>query len=273
MKKVILENDVDYPNPAEEDGWTLHSFCTRHTNFKDPEECGLGPPDKTTGHPIPLTIGLRRKLETGTAFVCSYYEHGNSIWSLLGEGSNDQWDSTRVAGLLVWDQPIKHLGAKTKEDRKNDARNFLASYTAWANGNAFYFRVEEVTDEEDEDGEEIENGSYLDTNDNLKEMFREIAIACDGDEEIEFEGEASWLMDYHKLPKLVNLVLKVRGEFTDILSDKLWSATYLKAASVVRVGDDSEVICRILPDRMDREHQPLRPALDDLDFLLEYSVV
>jgi hypothetical protein len=61
----------------------------------------------------PSNPGLRSKLRTGLAFFASYYQHGRCVWFLPGEGPNCPWDSVRVAGLLVWEQPVENLGPKT----------------------------------------------------------------------------------------------------------------------------------------------------------------
>ena len=151
---VRIEYDSDLENPCQEDGWKVYSFSTRHASFKHPEKLGF-----KDGRP---GLGLRRKLETGTAFILSYFEHGSCAWGLKrntdasGYPWSCPWDSVRVAGLLVWEGKLKDLGAKTLEARTKDAACFVESYTSWCNGEGYYFSIE------DEDGEHIDScGGFL----------------------------------------------------------------------------------------------------------------
>src|SRR5258708_17204217 len=110
-----------------------------------------------------INIGIRRKLEAGTAFVCSYFEHGNSLWFLkdshnISHNPDFRWDGVKIAGLLVWTGKAKDCG-ENKEKREEHAISFLKDYTAWANGEAYYYRIEDM-----ETGEELDScGGYLDS--------------------------------------------------------------------------------------------------------------
>lgn len=169
-------------NPAEQDEqWTIHSFSSRHVNFKHPDELGIGPPDEY-GEPIVEDEELKAKLESGLAFFLSYYEHGNSIWFRKGDhrpGVEYRWDGVRIAGLLVWEHPEDHIGAKTYEERAKDADGFLKAYTSWANGEGYYFAIE------DEDGEDVDSCGGFDDSDY---MLDEIAPQLVG-KEFEVEGD------------------------------------------------------------------------------------
>lgn len=119
-------------------GWWLYSFSTRHINFKHPDKLGIAPPDKF-GEPVIRDFALRRQLDCGTAFFCSYYEHGLCWWGLKGAqpaGVEFQWDGRRVAGLLVWQGGARTLLPKTFEERQKAAAAFLEDYTKYANGEA-----------------------------------------------------------------------------------------------------------------------------------------
>jgi hypothetical protein len=145
--RIRIENDPDLENPTEWDGqWTVYSFGRRHLSYKDPEELGLSLERGEDGKPKVLNPGLRRKLEVGLAFFLSYYEHGGSVWSLIGEGPQCRWDTVSLAGLLVWEHPPKELGAKSREDRAKDARRFLETYNAWSNGDGMGYVVEDVVE-------------------------------------------------------------------------------------------------------------------------------
>lgn len=118
-------------------GWQLYSFGRRHWNFKHPADLGLGPLDPY-GEPQVRSLALREQLEHGTAFLCSYYEHGNCRWWIKGDsypaGVEFVWDGCRVAGLLVWQGGAATLQPKTYNDRHTAAAQFLEDYTLWCNG-------------------------------------------------------------------------------------------------------------------------------------------
>lgn len=194
MRKLILtlHNDHDAENPCDSDGWKLYSFGRKHVNFKHPDEFGVLR-DGTSSK-----VGFRRKLEVGTAFVLGYFEHGNSCWfhadeRPAGTEGDFRWDGVAVSGVLVWEQPVRNLGPKTFDERKADARNFLKSYTAWANGECYGYTLE--TD----DGEPVDSCfGFLD----VEHMFSEIRQHT-ANAEVEVQGEAKWLADYHSVDEPV----------------------------------------------------------------------
>lgn len=151
---VTIEVDSDVESPMDEDcQWTLYSFNSRHSNYRDPEALGLGPLNEFGEVAIP-SLGLRRRLHVGTAFIVSYYEHGDCKWGLQGGVPSCPWDSRRVAGLLVWERPIKELGASALKDaherylmRRKYAEGFLESYTAWSNGDCYWYSIEDAAGE------------------------------------------------------------------------------------------------------------------------------
>lgn len=194
MQKVILriEQDSDIECPTTWDSWRLYSFCSRHNEFKHPDTLGLGPLDRF-GEPAIRNIGLRQQLKAGTAFLLSYFEHGNSLW-MLKEGSipagiEFQWDGARVAGLLRWEGKAVDLGPKTYADRMKDAQNFLDIYNAWANGEGYSYSIEDAETEEEIDSC---GGFYSnDTEyflDQIKEVLKDYTL-------IGVEGDAAWLGD------------------------------------------------------------------------------
>ena len=135
--------DSDIFNPAGDAGymdnnWRLISFNNRHISYENHEK--YTNPD----------IGLRRKLEVGTAFYVDYFEHGDCKWSLSGTGPNCQWDTSRMAGIIIFDN-VKDMGAKTLEDRAKDAANFLQIYTDWSNGHGHGYVIQ------DEDGNDLDS--------------------------------------------------------------------------------------------------------------------
>lgn len=194
MKVVTLYYDHDLPNPSTDwDGtWTLYSFNRRHINYADPSRFF------PNGHP---TIGLRRRMNVGLAFPLSYTEHGNCQWFRGGDersGRRGDYDSdtVRYAGLLVWENPPEDMGSRTLAERQRDADAFLETYTAWANGNGYGFRVEDVGP----DGERTEIDSIFGFFGNdLADMALQIRQALQGDPNVEFEGEAAGISSYLNL--------------------------------------------------------------------------
>lgn len=130
--RVWYEDDAESPN--EWGIWRLSSFNFRHRNFIHPE--GL-----ITREGEGATIGICRKLEVGTAFVLSYYEHGGCVWSLMGEGPQCRFDGARVAGYLEYLEP-KYL-PRGYAAREALARDFLETYNRWANGQVYCLEVED----------------------------------------------------------------------------------------------------------------------------------
>lgn len=191
MKILTLYNDGDgaeSPCDWNDKGFQLHSFSNRHKSFTHPREFW---PD---GKP---SIGLRRKLDCGTAFVLDYFEHSGCVWSLHGSGPRCQWDTADRAGILIWNGKAKDLG-RTVEERRAAAKSFLETYTCWCNGEIYGFSVDERV-KLDCGHEEVRHvdscGGYYGTD--MEYMFQLIRDAVNGDSEVEVKGEAKWLADNH----------------------------------------------------------------------------
>ena len=182
--RLTLDYDTELDDPNDREGWRLVSFGRRHASYEHPEVYCAGL--DAWGEPIPAHIGLRRRLGAGTAFWLSYFEHGLCRWSLMGEGTRCPWDSVRVAGILLWEGPVSGLPTGYC-NREADARRFLLSYTAWANGEVYRYRLEDAA------------GEIIDACGG----FEDAAAMCDevrdliGGREVVIEGDASWLTTYH----------------------------------------------------------------------------
>jgi hypothetical protein len=165
---VTVDHDPDCENPLKGGGWKVHSFCSRHRSYKHPSELGLGP----DGLPPVENIGLKRQLEVGTAFILSYYKHGDGCWSLRGEGPQCHFDSTQIAGLMVWEGKPKDCGwgsvdpdggcrrrnfETTLEARAKNARDTLEVYNEWCNGHCYQYKIKEYNEETEEEGEDIDS--------------------------------------------------------------------------------------------------------------------
>ncbi len=145
MRTIVLIDDSP-ECPTEWDNWKLHSFNGRHTNYADPHQF-IKKVDEF-GDVHPENIGLARKLQTNLAFWLSYHEHGEGNFYLKGAAPSCPWDTTQVAGLLVYEGKPGDIPADLREA---NARSFLDIYNAWANGHVYGYDVI------DDDGEIIES--------------------------------------------------------------------------------------------------------------------
>lgn len=188
MSKIVrltVEFDPDAECPSEHYGWKLYSFSSYHDNFKEPTTILK----KTVDNEIKaIKIGLQKKLKVGTAFILSCYDHGSVQWGLPGEVLQCQWDTVQVAGILIWEKPVKNLEAKTYEERKNDARNFLEQYTLWGNGYNFFYVVTYEDGQTNSCRGFIGSESLIET---LKEEFPELFVNGSLRNDIEIDGDAS----------------------------------------------------------------------------------
>lgn len=199
MYKLTLDYDRDYDfdDHLAGMGWVLHSFSTRHRNFKHPQELGLSlERDPYDGLPLVTSPALRRKFKRNLAFIASYYEHGSCAWFLLGEGgpgTDCPFDGARVAGLVEWepDDP-KDLPGRLLKDRRESARRFLEEYTALCNGYVYGYMLEGA------DGELIDSCYGFVGDSGQKAMFEEIEAHV-GDAPCEVDGDAAWLAAYSGL--------------------------------------------------------------------------
>jgi hypothetical protein len=151
MRYEIILDEGPHENPCEEDSWEVVSFGNRHYNFRRPEDVGVRGMD-AYGQ-LQFIIGMQRKIERNTAFVLSYYEHGQCSWFLKGHGlpgTDCVWDGVKNAGLLIWRGNANDIG-KTPEDRERFAMHFIEIYTHWCNGEVYGYRIL------DDDGEEIDS--------------------------------------------------------------------------------------------------------------------
>lgn len=142
-----MDYDQDTENPTELDySWSFYSFSAKHINYADPYK--FISRKTTRDNFVPLSR-YRRKYETGLFYPLSYYEHGNCVWSLKGEGPQCRWDTTQLAGVAIWEHPASAIGAKDLETRREDCRASLRTYTDWCNGNCYWFSIERYDAAED----------------------------------------------------------------------------------------------------------------------------
>lgn len=126
-----VEHDEDPINPLTEyDGqWTLYDF-----RYRDGTP---GLRDQFVDDYGNLTIGIRAKLRAGTAFTLHRWR---DEWAINGHDSDVQGEP----GLLVWEHPVKDMGAKSYADRMKDAGSCLNEYNAWATGDVWGYILEDA---------------------------------------------------------------------------------------------------------------------------------
>ena len=191
MLRLQIDNDPDTSSP-DDGGWKMVSFYDKHINSEDREDYfGVKLVEDRVQYCVP-NIGLRRKLQVGTAFTLDYFEHGECSWRI---GSDDY-----PQGLLLWLHPPSHMGARDLEGRTADATAFLESYTDWCNGRCFWYSLTRImscpTCNNIDDGldEDIDScGGYIGSDhmlDEIKGLLDEFP-----DESVTVTGEASWIGD------------------------------------------------------------------------------
>jgi hypothetical protein len=150
--RVTIDYDPDVESPCEYDGFKVVTFANHiYTTDEDPWKY------LKDLAPTPRTVALRRKLDTGTAFWLSRFKHSGEQWGLIGEVHQDQWDTARVAGLLLWTDKPKDLG-KDYAEREQRARNFMEVYTDWCNGWCYQYAIErlQLASEDVDDPDELD---------------------------------------------------------------------------------------------------------------------
>jgi hypothetical protein len=183
---LTIETDIDAESPNDWDGWKLHSFWREHVSFTRREEFV----DENDN----LKIGIRRKLECGTAFWLIYYEHGLCLWKLYDAES--VW---KADGILVYDGKVTDL-SPDKAVRKEYAKGFVDAYTEWSNGNCYYFSLKEY-----ESGLDADSCGGFYGLDDLAEGLND--YLCDGDLIVAVEGDCKDMAQYLKLKKGVEICL------------------------------------------------------------------
>lgn len=179
--KVLIELDDSPEDPSgpEGSGWSFHSFCTRHSNFKHPSAYFT----KSKNPRRNISV----KLQQGLAFQLSYHEHGVGLWYLAGGAPACQFDTVQWAGIAIWSQPIDNLGAKTPECRATDCDISLREYNDWCNGYCYTVIVE------DEEGSTVDIASIIGT-DGLVYTIRGLLPKDAGEDNVTF-GDEFGLLD------------------------------------------------------------------------------
>ena len=186
--QLEIHTDEDSEDPHGDDGqWTLYGFNPNKLHYAHPDDHGITREGTSDDEEI------QKKLDEGLAFIVSYYEHGDCVWFVKGQGapgSDCPWDGVTVAGVLIWEHDADDMGAKTYEERGKDAAAFLAIYTNWCNGHVYGFMLESPEGAA-QCAEPVDScfGFY-----ELDYMFDVIREAADG-REVEVHGELASLAD------------------------------------------------------------------------------
>jgi hypothetical protein len=146
---IRIEQDTDAMapwNPDFADGqWTLHLFGR---NFCKPVGAERDEYISTTGgwstpakdrREYPATIGLRRKLTTGLAWWIQHFDYGSG-----GERIYLDCDIERANGILLWEHKPSDMGAKTVDERKQDAQCYVTECNQYFEGDVYGVIVDET---------------------------------------------------------------------------------------------------------------------------------
>ena len=130
---ITKSYDESAENPFQGSGIRFISFNHRHTNYEDRHNYVYR---NNEGDWIGADIGIRRKLQVGTAFILGYSEHGLCRWTIGGRAG---WDSRACGGILII--PADKVN-KTYEDRLRLAQIYADTYTDWCNGKVWKLEYE-----------------------------------------------------------------------------------------------------------------------------------
>lgn len=177
--KIVHDSDCDCPMDWDYQ-WTLHSFD--RNSIHENQEYNVDN----------LPIGIRRKLQVGTAFLLNDNGDDYSIRPLNYSG----W--RQPGGILLWEHPPKEL-RKSYAERMHDAEVFLNTYNDWRNGRCVGYMVETV------DGEHLDSCfGYFESD---AKYMSECAVAslAEGDR-VKIAGDFADVFDRSALPANVEEV-------------------------------------------------------------------
>lgn len=132
---VTYRYDDLAPNPLGDDHFlgSIYSFNARHVNYVHPDELA----ERGYKGVVPL----------------SYFEHGLCRWFVAGHADvvlpDFQWDGVTVAGAWV---PPEQDGSPSEAERLERAKAACEVYTAWCNGNVYFWSVDVYEARYTEDG-------------------------------------------------------------------------------------------------------------------------
>lgn len=128
-------------SPLDYSGARIISLGRKHSNF-DPK-------------------GFNELKSNPDNVILGYFEHGISLWYVSGEtpaGANCPWDNVPVAGLWVapdyFADDFSNLSAAERREKAlESARHDCEVYTAWCNGEVYYYSLNVYKARHSEDGQ------------------------------------------------------------------------------------------------------------------------
>jgi hypothetical protein len=158
MLTLKIEHDEHAEDPLNDSGWKLHTFDrpgSREEVFQSVDEYG----------DVNWQIGYKRKAQYGLAHILSCYRHSGTSWSIKGEGTQCRWDTQKIAGALIWQDPAADCG-KGEEARTKRARAELEQFNAYCNGGVYFYSIL------DEEGDTLDScGGFYSTGDELAKQI------------------------------------------------------------------------------------------------------
>ncbi len=130
---VRVEHDQDTESPLEHDCFTLLSGFKNSEKFMNTFDEFMEDDDRIPGEDF---------------WMLSCYRHGGESWSLLNEGYQCRWDTTKHAGVLYLDNPKerdqwKNVKVDGEQWTSTDAaRSVLNTYNRWLSGDCWWYRIE-----------------------------------------------------------------------------------------------------------------------------------
>jgi hypothetical protein len=130
---VRVEHDQDTESPLENDCFKMISAFQGGERFLNTFDEFMRDANRMPGEDF---------------WALSCYRHSGEAWSLLGEGHQCQWDTTREAGVLYLENPKerdqwKDVKVDGEQFTSTDAaRAVLETYNRWLSGDCWWYRIE-----------------------------------------------------------------------------------------------------------------------------------
>lgn len=125
--RLTIEQDETALNPCEWERFKVVSFNRHHIDYsKESFDLEL----------------LKEKIANNRAWMLDYFEHGGCEWSLSEAISKFRFDCVSCGGILFYTDEEETVS--TPKEIKQQARDFIATYTQWCNGQVFQFKLEKV---------------------------------------------------------------------------------------------------------------------------------
>ena len=129
--RITADYDHDVERPDAYGIGKVVSFSNRHTAYQHPDS--IDPED--------------------TLATLSYYEHGLCKWMVGSSTVSDygHFDTVDVAGAIVWGDDVSESDREWYNGLDPDEQRTIldliaATYTEWANGDCYMFRIERLDD-------------------------------------------------------------------------------------------------------------------------------